>query len=84
LVDIFDRHVSRQQEGHWGEVTTAMQQVHQISSEVQAQAVDAADRSDQVEKLAREGIDNVRQNIGSMEETTYQVSRASVEIQELE
>jgi methyl-accepting chemotaxis protein len=80
--DIAD--VSRQQEGHSGEVTTAMQQVHQISSEVQAQAVDAADRSDQVEKLAREGIDNVRQNIGSMEETTYQVSRASVEIQELE
>ncbi|MBK7674583.1 MAG: methyl-accepting chemotaxis protein [Candidatus Accumulibacter sp.] len=76
--------VSKQQEGHSGEVTSAMQQVHQISSEVQVQAIDASDRSDQVEKLAREGIENVRQNIGSMEETTYQVSRASVEIQELE
>jgi methyl-accepting chemotaxis protein len=76
--------VSEQQEGQSGEVTSAMQQVHQISSEVQVQAIDAADRSDQVEKLAREGIENVRQNIGSMEATTHQVGRASVEIQELE
>ncbi len=76
--------VSKQQEGQSGEVTSAMQQVQQISSEVQAQAIDASDRSDQVEKLAREGIANVRQNIDSMEKTTHQVSRASVEIQELE
>ena len=76
--------VSRQQEGQSGEVTSAMQQVLQISSDVQGQAIDASDRSDQVERLAREGIANVRQNIGSMEETTHQVSRASVEIQDLE
>ena len=76
--------VSKQQEGQSGEVTSAMQQVHQISSDVQVQAIDASDRSDQVEKLAREGIENVRQNIGSMEETTHQVGRASGEIQELE
>ena len=76
--------VSKQQEGQSGEVASAMQQVYQISSEVQVQAVDASDRSGQVEKLAREGIENVRQNIGSMEETTHQVSRASVEMQELE
>ncbi len=75
---------SKQQEGQSGEVISAMQQVHQISSEVQVQAMDASDRSDQVEKLVREGIENVRQNIGSMEETTHQVSRASVEMQELE
>jgi methyl-accepting chemotaxis protein len=76
--------VSKQQEGQSGEVSSAMQQVHQISSEVQAQAVEASDHSDQVEKFAREGIANVRQNIGSMEETTHQVSRASVEVLELE
>jgi methyl-accepting chemotaxis protein len=34
--------------------------------------------------MAKEGIESVQQNIGSMEETTQQVSRASVEIQELE
>ena len=76
--------VSKQQESRSGEVTSAMQQMHQISSNVQTQAIEAADRSHQVEKLAREGIDNVRQNIGSMEETTRQVGRASAEIQELE
>jgi methyl-accepting chemotaxis protein len=42
--------VSKQQEGQSGEVTSAMQQVHQISSEVQVQAIDASDRTDQVEK----------------------------------
>ncbi len=76
--------MSKQQEGRAEEVTSAMLQVHQISSEVQRQAIDASGRSDQVEKLARDGIANVQQNIGSMEETTHQVSRASVEIQELE
>ncbi|MBI5627101.1 MAG: Tar ligand binding domain-containing protein [Nitrosomonadales bacterium] len=76
--------VSKQQESHSGEVTGAMRQLHQISSTVQAQAVEAAGRSRQVETLAREGIENVHQNIGSMEETTRQVGRASLEIQELE
>jgi len=76
--------VSKQQESRSGEVTSAMQQMHQISSNVQAQAIEAADRSRQVETLAREGIKNVQQNIGSMEEATRQVSRASDEIQELE
>ncbi len=76
--------VSKQQESHSGEVTSAMQQLHQISSNVQAQAIEAAGRSHQVETLAREGIENVHQNIGSMEETTRQVGRASLEIQELE
>ncbi|MEF8700489.1 MAG: methyl-accepting chemotaxis protein [Candidatus Accumulibacter sp. UW20] len=76
--------MSKQQDGRAGEVTSAMQQVHQISSEVQQKAIDASGRSDQVEKLAREGITNVQQNIGSMEETTHQVNRASLEVQELE
>jgi len=76
--------VSKQQESRSGEVSSAMQQMHQISSNVQAQAIEAAGRSRQVEALAREGIEHVHQNIGSMEETTRQVSRASVEIQELE
>jgi len=76
--------VSKQQEGQSVEVTSAMQQMHQISSDVQAQAIEASEHSNQVEQLAREGIENVRQNIGSMAEATHQVSRASVEIQELE
>ena len=76
--------VSRQQESRSGEVTGEMQQLHQISSTVQTQASEATERSRQVETLAREGIENVRQNIGSMAETTQQVSRASAEIQELE
>ncbi len=76
--------VSKQQESNSGEVISAMRQLHQISSDVQAQAVEAAGRSRKVETLAREGIENVRQNIGSMEETTRQVGRASLEIQELE
>ena len=76
--------VSKQQESRSGEVTDAMRQLHQVSSDVQAQATEAAERSHQVENLAKEGIENVRNNIGSMEETTRQVSRASAEIQELE
>ncbi|TAN84364.1 MAG: methyl-accepting chemotaxis protein, partial [Gallionella sp.] len=76
--------VSQQQESNSGEVISAMKRLHQISSDVQAQATGAAGRSRQVEALAREGIGNVHQNIGSMEETTRQVGRASLEIQELE
>ena len=58
--------------------------MHNISSEVQAKALEASDRSDRVEGLAREGIKNVQQNIRQLEETTQQVNRASGEIQELE
>ena len=76
--------VSKQQECRSDEVSKAMHHVHQISAGVQVQAFDAANRSDQVEKLAREGIENVRQNIASMEATTRQVGHASGEIQELE
>jgi len=75
---------NRRQEGQSGEVSQAMQQVRQISSEVQVLANDALERSGEVEKLAREGIENVHRNIGSMEETTRQVNRASAEIGELE
>ena len=76
--------VSKIQESRSTEVANAMQQMHQISSTVQTQAIEATDRSRQIETMAREGIVNVQHNIGSMEETTQQVSRASVEIQELE
>ncbi|MDD5240384.1 MAG: methyl-accepting chemotaxis protein [Sulfuricella sp.] len=76
--------VSKQQESRSGEVAGAMQQLHQISSNVQEQASEAVGHSRQVESLAREGIGNVHQNISSMEEATHQVSRASLEIQELE
>ena len=76
--------MSKHQEGRAGEVSSVMQQVHQISSDVQVQAIDASGRSDEVERLAREGIANVQKNIGSMDETTHQVSRAANEVQELE
>ena len=76
--------MSKHQEGRAGEVSSVMQQVHQISSDVQVQAIDASGRSDEVERLAREGIANVHKNIGSMDDTTHQVSRAASEVQELE
>jgi methyl-accepting chemotaxis protein len=75
---------SKQQESHSEEVIRAMQQLHQISSDVQNQAIEVASRSGQIENMASEGIQSVQHNISSMEETTHQVSRASSEIQELE
>jgi len=75
---------SKQQGNRSEEVTRAMQQLHQISSNVQDQAIEAASKSGQIENMAREGIQSVQHNISSMEETTHQVSRASSEIQELE
>ena len=76
--------VNKQQASRSEEVTSAMQQLHQISSNVQEQAIEAANRSRQIESMATEGIESVQQNIGSMEETSQKVSRASLEIQELE
>ncbi len=76
--------VTRQQESRSGEVNRAMAALHQISSSVQSQAVDAVQRSRHVESLAQEGIASVRQNILSMEETTQQVNITSAEINELE
>ncbi|HTY03123.1 MAG TPA: cache domain-containing protein [Rhodocyclaceae bacterium] len=76
--------VSKRQESRSGEVSTAMQQLHQISADVQAKAIETASRSSEVEAMASAGIENVRQNIASMQDTTTQVSRASAEIQELE
>jgi methyl-accepting chemotaxis protein len=61
-----------------------MQQVHQVSSTVQAQATEAVERSRRVEDLAQEGISQVRRNISAMQQTTQEVNRASQEIQELE
>jgi methyl-accepting chemotaxis protein len=80
--EIYD--IGKQQESRSGEVTSAMQQLHNTSSAVQDQAMKAAERSRQVEALAREGIENVRQNINAMEDTTREVKRASSEIGELE
>jgi len=80
--EIYD--IGKQQESRSGEVISAMQQLHNTSSAVQDQAMKAAERSRQVEALAREGIENVRQNINAMEDTTREVRRASSEIGELE
>lgn len=76
--------VGKHQESRSSEVIKAMQQVHQVSSTVQSQATEAVDRSRRVEGLAQEGIGQVRQNIGAMQEATQEVSRASREILELE
>lgn len=75
---------NQEQESNAESVSQAMQQAHHIASQVQAKALEASDHSSCVEKFAREGFDNVRQNIHQMEETTQQVHRASGEIQELE
>lgn len=76
--------VGRQQGSRSAEVSEAMQQVYQVSSTVQSQAIEVVERSRRVEELAREGIGQVRHNIGAMQETTQEVGRASREIQELE
>ena len=76
--------VTRQQENRSGEVNRAMAALHQISSNVQTQAVDAVQRSRHVESLAQQGMESVHQNIRSMEETTEQVNITSSEINELE
>lgn len=76
--------VSRQQESRSGEVTAAMQQLHQISSSVQNKAIEATERSRKVESLARVGIENVKRNIVAMDMTTNEVNRASAEILDLD
>ena len=76
--------VSRQQESRSGEVNEAMVALHQISSSVQTQAIDAVQRSRLVESMAKEGIDSVHQNIRSMDEATQQVNLTSAEVRELE
>ena len=76
--------VSRQQENRSLEVNQAMLALHQISSSVQMQAVDAVQRSRLVESMAKEGIQSVHQNIRSMEEATQQVNLTSAEVGELE
>jgi methyl-accepting chemotaxis protein len=76
--------IGREQQSRSGEVSTAMSELHQASSSVEAQAVDAAARSQQVQTLAQEGIENLRCNVSSMEQTTVEVRRAASEIQELE
>ncbi len=76
--------VSKQQDGQSVQVSSAVEHVLKISDDVQAQAIGAASCSDQVEKLARKGIEDVRQNIDSMEKTASQVDRASADILQLE
>lgn len=76
--------VGKEQEALSSGVITDMQQLYQVSSDVQTQAIEAAERSHQVESLAQEGIELVRSNINAMKETTQEVTRASQEIEELE
>lgn len=76
--------VSRKQESRSEEVSSAMQQLHQISSSVQQQATEAVGRTREVEAFARAGIDNVKRSIASMEAATHEVGRAALEIQDLE
>lgn len=76
--------VSKREESRSEEVTSAMQQLFRMSSEVQALGIEATNKAQQVDALARDGIENVRINIGAMEETVQEVNRASQEILELE
>jgi methyl-accepting chemotaxis protein len=75
--------VSKQQQESSGQVAQAMTQMHEFSSSVQSQAVEAAERSREVETFAQQGIENLHQNIRSMEETTVEVRRAESEIADL-
>jgi methyl-accepting chemotaxis protein len=75
--------VSMQQQESSGQVADAMRQMHEFSSSVQDQAVEAAERSREVETFAQKGIENLHQNIRSMEETTVEVRRAASEIGDL-
>jgi methyl-accepting chemotaxis protein len=75
--------VSMEQQESSGQVADAMKQMHESSSTIQDQAVEAAERSREVETFAQTGIENLRQNIRSMEETTVEVRRAASEIGDL-
>jgi methyl-accepting chemotaxis protein len=75
--------VSKQQQESSGQVAEAMTQMHEFSSSVQNQAVEAAESSREVEAFAQKGIENLHQNIRSMEETTVEVRRAAGEIEDL-
>jgi methyl-accepting chemotaxis protein len=75
---------SKEQEVRSSSVSAAMIRMQNITSSVQSQAVEAADRSRHVETMARAGIENLRSNIRAMEDTTVEVQRAASEIEELE
>jgi methyl-accepting chemotaxis protein len=75
--------VSKQQQESSEQVADAMTQMHKFSSSVQRQAVEAAERSRDVETFAQKGIENLHENIRSMEETTVEVRRAASEIEDL-
>lgn len=75
--------VSMQQQESSGQVAEAMTQMHEYSSSVQNQAAEASERSREVETFAKTGIDNLHQNMRSMEETTVEVRRAASEIEDL-
>ncbi len=76
--------VSKREESRSGDVASAMQGLFQISSDVQTLGIEAKNKAHQVDILARNGIENVRMTIGAMKATVQEVSRASLEIQELE
>ncbi|MGD0546999.1 MAG: methyl-accepting chemotaxis protein [Terracidiphilus sp.] len=75
--------VSQQQQESSGQVAEVITHMHESSSSIQRQAVEAAERSREVESFSQKGIDNLRQNIRSMEETTVEVRRAASEIEDL-
>ena len=75
--------VGKQQQDSSEEVARAMTQMHEVSSSIQSQAVEASARSREVETFAQEGIENLHQSIHSMEETTVEVRRAASEIEDL-
>lgn len=76
--------VSKREEHRSKDVASAMQGLFQISSDVQTLGMEAKNQAQRVDTLARDGIDNIRMNIGAMKDTVQEVNRASLEIQELE
>ncbi|MCX7945482.1 MAG: methyl-accepting chemotaxis protein [Hydrogenophilus sp.] len=72
--------VGRRQEAKSGEVNTAMEQLHQIATEVEASATAAVERAQRVETLAREGREQVQRNVAAMGETVAEVAKTSEEI----
>jgi len=76
--------VSKREQERSDEVSSATSQLYDISESVQQLANDATERAKQTEISAREGIENIQDNIQLMEQTSVEVNRAAQQIRELD
>jgi methyl-accepting chemotaxis protein len=76
--------VGRNEQSRSADVSSATDQLQQISGSVQMHATEAAGRAKQTEERAREGIRMVQKNISEMEGTAQEVNQAVRKISELE